>query len=119
MNEYTVGEVARLSHVSVRTLRHYDEEAGQRWGNTDAWKQSQRRTAAYTKDDWIAIKSEADDNIRGFADALRAGEPATGTVAMNLAEAHHSIANPDVAHGIYAATHRRQPHSGCVIRGRV
>jgi DNA-binding transcriptional MerR regulator len=66
----------------------YTEEAQQRWGDTDAWKQSQRRTAAYTKDDWIAIKSEADENIRGFADALRAGEPATGTVAMDLAEAH-------------------------------
>jgi DNA-binding transcriptional MerR regulator len=25
VNEYTVGDVARLSHVSVRTLHHYDE----------------------------------------------------------------------------------------------
>lgn len=64
------------------------EEAKQRWGDTDAWKQSQRRTAAYTKEDWIAIKSEADANISGFAGALRAGEPPTGTVAMDLAEAH-------------------------------
>ncbi len=69
-------------------LGSYSEEAGQRWGNTEAWKESQRRTAAYTKDDWIAIKNEADGNIREFADALRAGEPVTGTVAMDLAEAH-------------------------------
>jgi len=41
------------------------------------------------------IESFIDDLIRqdladldGFADALRAGEPATGTVAMDLAEAH-------------------------------
>ena len=69
-------------------LAEYTEEAKQRWGDTDAWKQSARRTAAYTKEDWITIKSEADANITGFAEAMRAGEPATGTVAMDLAEAH-------------------------------
>ena len=66
----------------------YAEEAEQRWGDTDAWKESGRRTAAYTKEDWITIKAEADASIAGFADAIRAGEPATGTVAMDLAEAH-------------------------------
>ena len=66
----------------------YAEEAEQRWGDTEAWKQSQRRAAAYTKDDWIVIKREADDNIQQFADAIRAGEPATSDVAMDLAEAH-------------------------------
>jgi hypothetical protein len=69
-------------------LDEYAEEAQQRWGDTDAWQESQRRTAAYTKDDWIAIKSEADASINGFADALRAGEPAIGTTAMDLGEAH-------------------------------
>ena len=197
MNQYTVGEVARLSHVSVRTLHHYDEigllvpsdrspagyrlysaadlrrlqqillyrelefgldeiaemladtdvdtddhlrrqhrlmrtrrdrvmgllgaieremearkmgmaltpqeqfeifgtdnmdevtaEAEERWGDTDAWRESKRRTAAYTKQDWITIKAEADANIAGFADAIRGGEPPTGTNAMDLAEQH-------------------------------
>ena len=69
-------------------LAEYTEEAKQRWGDTDAWKQSERRAAAYTKEDWIAIKGEADANITGFAEAMRAGEPPTGTVAMDLAEAH-------------------------------
>jgi DNA-binding transcriptional MerR regulator len=66
----------------------YTEEARQRWGDTDAWKQSQRRAASYTKDDWTAIKGEADENIRDFAEAIRAGQPTTGTAAMDLAEAH-------------------------------
>ena len=69
-------------------FEEHAQEAEQRWGETEAWKQSQRRTAAYTKDDWITIKSEADANIRDFADAMRAGQPATGEVAMDLAEAH-------------------------------
>jgi DNA-binding transcriptional MerR regulator len=69
-------------------LGEYAEEARQRWGDTDAWKQSQRRSASYTREDWIQIKSEADENIRGFAAAIQAGEPATGSIAMDLAEAH-------------------------------
>jgi len=69
-------------------LEEYAEEARERWGDTEAWQQSQRRSAAYTKDDWIAIKAEADASIAGFSGAMRAGEPATGTVAMDLAEAH-------------------------------
>jgi MerR family transcriptional regulator, thiopeptide resistance regulator len=69
-------------------MDEYAAEAEHYWGDTEAWKQSQRKTAAYTKEDWIAIKAEADANITGFAEALRAGEPAAGTVAMDLAEAH-------------------------------
>jgi MerR family transcriptional regulator, thiopeptide resistance regulator len=64
------------------------EEARQRWGDSQAWQESQRRSASYTKADWVTIKAEADENIRGFAAAIQAGEPATGTVAMDLAEAH-------------------------------
>jgi MerR family transcriptional regulator, thiopeptide resistance regulator len=64
------------------------QEAGERWGDTDAFKESQRRTAAYTKEDWVAIKREADENIQAFSDAIKAGEPADGPAAMDLAEAH-------------------------------
>jgi DNA-binding transcriptional MerR regulator len=63
-------------------------EAEERWGDTDAWRESRRRTAAYTKQDWITIKAEADANIAGFASAIRAGEPPTGIMAMDLAEQH-------------------------------
>jgi len=66
----------------------YAEEAERRWGQTDAWKESQRRTAAYGKDDWIAIRTQEQANLQAFAEALRSGEPATGTVAMDLAEEH-------------------------------
>jgi MerR family transcriptional regulator, thiopeptide resistance regulator len=69
-------------------LDEYAEEARERWGDTEAWQESQRRSAAYTKEDWIAIKAEADASISRFAEALRAGEPASGQAAMDLAEAH-------------------------------
>jgi DNA-binding transcriptional MerR regulator len=69
-------------------LDEYAAEAEQKWGDTAAWEQSRRKTAAYGKDDWLVIKEEAAANIDGFADAIRAGEPADGHLAMDLAEAH-------------------------------
>jgi DNA-binding transcriptional MerR regulator len=66
----------------------YAAEAQQRWGDTDAWKQSQARTSQYSKEDWVAIKAEADAVIGAFAVAKRSGEPADSTAALDAAEAH-------------------------------
>ena len=64
------------------------QEAEQRWGDTDAYRQSTRRTATYGKDEWRAIKAEADAGLRDFAEALRSGVPPDSPRAMHLAEAH-------------------------------
>ena len=64
------------------------DEAEQRWGNTEAYKQSHRRTSKYTKQDWVKLKAEADEGLRAFADALRSGAAADSRAAMDLAEAH-------------------------------
>ena len=37
----------------------YADEAKQRWGTTDAYAESQRRTSKYTKEDWKRIQQEA------------------------------------------------------------
>jgi MerR family transcriptional regulator, thiopeptide resistance regulator len=66
----------------------YEREAEERWGDTEAWAQSARRTAAYTKDDWVAIKAEADDVMTRFAAAMRAGSTADSAEAMDVAEDH-------------------------------
>ncbi|MER7073292.1 MerR family transcriptional regulator [Terrabacter sp. NPDC000476] len=66
----------------------YQQEAQERWGETDAWKQSQSRTQRYTKADWQQVKQEADEVNAAFVAALTAGEPATGEAAMAAAEAH-------------------------------
>ena len=35
----------------------YQDEAEQRWGDTDAWKESARRTKGYTKEQWEQVKA--------------------------------------------------------------
>jgi MerR family transcriptional regulator, thiopeptide resistance regulator len=66
----------------------YDEEVQERWGESDAYKESKRRTSSYSKDDWLRIKAEGEDVEARFAAALAAGVPAHSQQAMDIAEAH-------------------------------
>lgn len=63
-------------------------EAEQRWGDTQAWADSRRRTASYTKHDWLRMKAEAADVSAGILAAYRSGEPASSATAMDAVEAH-------------------------------
>lgn len=66
----------------------YAKEAEQRWGDTDAWRQSQERTAGWTKDDWAAIKAQGEAINADFIAALTEGAPAAEERAMEVAERH-------------------------------
>jgi DNA-binding transcriptional MerR regulator len=64
------------------------EEAERRWGDTQAWAQSQRRATAYTKQDWIDIHAEGAAINQEFLAAMTAGAPADDPRATDLAERH-------------------------------
>ncbi len=66
----------------------YAVEAKERWGDTEAWKQSQRRTTKYTKADWVQIKAEMDATNEAFVSSMADGEPAASERAMDAAEQH-------------------------------
>ena len=66
----------------------YAVEAEERWGEAEAWKQSQRRTSEYTKADWVEVKAEMDAANAAFVTAMIDGEPPSGERAMDSAEAH-------------------------------
>lgn len=69
----------------------YDEaaaEADHRWGDTEAWRESTRRTAGYTKADWQQIKTEADAIQADFVSAFTQGLAPTSQGAMEVAERH-------------------------------
>jgi DNA-binding transcriptional MerR regulator len=65
-------------------------EAEQRWGETDAWAESRRRTSSYTAEDWAAIKAEAAEVETALADAKRRDVPPDSAEAMDRAEAHRA-----------------------------
>lgn len=66
----------------------YAEEAKERWGDTDAYKQSQRRVKGYTKADWQRVQAETAAVERSFIELLNAGVPAQDERAKAAAEAH-------------------------------
>jgi DNA-binding transcriptional MerR regulator len=69
----------------------YDDavaEAEQRWGHTEAWQESTRRTAGYRRADWQQIKTEADAIQADFLAAFTQGLPPTSERAMEVAERH-------------------------------
>jgi DNA-binding transcriptional MerR regulator len=66
----------------------YEQEAQERWGDTDAWKQSRSRTSRYTTADWAEVKAEMEATTKAFVTAMNAGEPPTSEAAMAAAEAH-------------------------------
>jgi DNA-binding transcriptional MerR regulator len=66
----------------------YEAEAEERWGETEAYEESQRRTRGYTQEDWLRIKAEGEDVESRFAAALRSGLAPDSPEAMDVAEAH-------------------------------
>jgi MerR family transcriptional regulator, thiopeptide resistance regulator len=64
------------------------EEVERRWGDTDAYRESQRRTAAYTKEDWQRIQDEVDELTARFVALKESGAGPESEAAMDLAEEH-------------------------------
>jgi MerR family transcriptional regulator, thiopeptide resistance regulator len=69
------------------------EEAEQRWGETDAYQQSQRRVSGYSKADWKQLGAEVADMEQRLADTLAAGVAPDSAEAMALAEEHRQHMN--------------------------
>ncbi|MCJ0873991.1 MerR family transcriptional regulator [Streptomyces sp. AP-93] len=67
------------------------EEAERRWGDT--YRESARRTASCTKEDWLRIQALAEDINRRFAALLDSGTSAESEEAMDLAEEHRGWIN--------------------------
>jgi DNA-binding transcriptional MerR regulator len=66
----------------------YEDEVKERWGETDAYKQSAERTKRYKKADWERMRAEDLANTEAFIALMEAGVPADSPEAMALAEEH-------------------------------
>ncbi|MEW5812040.1 MAG: MerR family transcriptional regulator [Actinomycetota bacterium] len=71
----------------------YQAEAEEKFGESEQWKESQRRTKSYGKEDWVQIKAEGEAVEKALSDAYRAGLPADSEAAMEAAEQHRVHVN--------------------------
>ena len=64
------------------------DEARERWGDTDAYRESHRRTSSYTKEQWLEAGAEAEAAVQAFIAAKAAGLPPESDEAKRAAELH-------------------------------
>jgi DNA-binding transcriptional MerR regulator len=64
----------------------YEQEAKERWGQTDAYRESQRRTKGYTAEDWQRYRAENGAVTNALVSAMAAGKNADDPEVMDLAE---------------------------------
>jgi DNA-binding transcriptional MerR regulator len=64
----------------------HQAEVEERWGKTDAFKESQKRTSRYKKEDWKRLGKEAEEIGARLADTMKKGLAANSAAAMDLAE---------------------------------
>jgi DNA-binding transcriptional MerR regulator len=66
----------------------YEEEARQRWGQTEAYKESLRRTRQYGKPEWEAIRHESEAIYARLAVLMQQGTPAADPAVQAAVEDH-------------------------------
>ncbi|THF69375.1 MerR family transcriptional regulator [Deinococcus sp. Arct2-2] len=68
----------------------YEQEAKDRWGETDAYKQSSERVKRYTKQDWEGIKAEMAAITAAYIGLMDAGTPPGSPEASAVVARHHA-----------------------------
>src|SRR5215469_18802920 len=90
-------ESAGADSMEMKTLfdgfdpSEYEDEARERWGHMDAYKESARRTASYSADDWARLKAEQERIYADAAAAMNAGTPPEDPAATSVAERHRLL----------------------------
>ena len=84
----------------------YEEESKERWGDTEPYKESMRRTKSYSKADWAKIKAEGESVWERMGGVMDSGQDADSEAAMDLAEEHRA----HIDRWFYSCSH--QMHGG-------
>jgi DNA-binding transcriptional MerR regulator len=66
----------------------YETEAKERWGDTEAYKESSRRTKGYSREDWTRMKRELDAIFAELVVKMHGGSKASDPDVRELAEQH-------------------------------
>ncbi len=69
----------------------YEDEARERWGDTDAFREAQRRTRGYREADWSALKAEQADIMGALAAALTSGAAPDDSRVAALVDRHRAF----------------------------
>ena len=82
----------------------YEQEARERWGDTDAYKESAKRTKKYSASDWKKIKDEQVAIYKDAVAVMVSGAKPSDPKAMDIAERHRLF----IDRWFYPCTHAMQ-----------
>lgn len=72
--------------------QQYSHEVRERWGDTEAYKDSERRTANYSQSDWNALYDGMDAIMAGFAELKSEGaSPDSEEARLRVEKLKHFI----------------------------
>lgn len=89
-NNQPVSDQDMYGSLSQKEIESYKKEAKERWGNTDAYRQSQERVKKFTKEDWQKIKADTDANLRALVALLDAGKKPDDPEVQAEVVKHHA-----------------------------
>lgn len=69
----------------------YEAEARERWGDSDAYRESTRRARGYSAEDWRRFKAETDELNSCILALMAEGVPPTDERAMDAAEGQRML----------------------------
>ena len=84
----------------------YAEEARERWGDTDAYRESMRRAKRYGKEEWGKVKAEGEAIEARWAELLAAGRRPEEDEVADVAEEYRRY----IDRWFYPLTH--EAHAG-------
>ncbi len=82
--EITMSAFDNSEYETVR--QQYENEAKQRFGNTDAYKESQAKTAGYSKDKWNDVLGGLNGVFTEFAECKKCGKSSDSKTAQRLVQ---------------------------------
>lgn len=91
IDELTKGNVMKdeeLYDGLTGELKEHQKEAKERWGDTEAWRQSRERTKHWTKDDYQRLAADGKKFTQLLADTMDKG--ATSPEFQELIAQHHA-----------------------------
>lgn len=74
--------MSTIENAYEKTRKQYEAEVKEKWGSTDAYKESQEKTSAYSKDKWNDVTSGLDEVMGEFAKAKADGKTAEESVFL-------------------------------------
>lgn len=88
--EQTMNDSDLYEGFSQEEIKQMKEEAYERWGNTDAYKQSQKRVKNFSKEDLTKMQEETDQNLRDLVQLMLEGKQVDDPAVQKEIRKHHA-----------------------------